>query len=70
MNSGHRSDDSGQPDADPADQWVLDPETGEFRLRPDAARRAPAGRAGVPRAGAARAGAAAEVPRARPAGRA
>ncbi|MFF2631060.1 LCP family protein [Kitasatospora griseola] len=70
MNSGHRSDDSGQPDADPADQWVLDPETGEFRLRPDAARRASAGRAGVPRTGAARAGAAAEVPRARPAGRA
>ncbi|MFJ5927949.1 LCP family protein [Kitasatospora sp. NPDC092948] len=45
MNSGHRSDHSGQPDVDPADQWVLDPETGEFRLDPGAARRSGAPRA-------------------------
>ncbi|MFC5645654.1 LCP family protein [Kitasatospora cinereorecta] len=36
MNSGHRNRnnlaDSFPQDIDPADQWVLDPETGEFRL--------------------------------------
>ncbi|MER5862763.1 LCP family protein [Kitasatospora sp. NPDC002040] len=41
MNSGHRhrSDlaDQNPPEADPADQWVLDPATGEFRLDLDAA---------------------------------
>ncbi|WAL72053.1 LCP family protein [Kitasatospora sp. YST-16] len=46
MNSGHRnrgdSADSTTPGVDPADQWVLDPETGEFRLDLDAGRPAPA----------------------------
>ncbi|QKW19805.1 LCP family protein [Kitasatospora sp. NA04385] len=46
MNSGHRnrgdSADSNPPGVDPADQWVLDPATGEFRLDLDAGRR-PAG---------------------------
>ncbi|OKJ17332.1 LCP family protein [Kitasatospora sp. CB01950] len=45
MNSGHRSDHSGQSDVDPADQWVLDPATGEFRLDLDAGRRPRAARA-------------------------
>ncbi len=48
MNSGHRnrgdSADSTTPGVDPADQWVLDPETGEFRLDLDAGRPAPAAR--------------------------
>ncbi len=65
MNSGHRnrgdSADSGQPDVDPADQWVLDPETGEFRLDLDAGRRAPERRPGAARAGAARAAAGARA---------
>ncbi|MGW4808591.1 LCP family protein, partial [Kitasatospora sp. NPDC004272] len=43
MNSGHRnrgdSADSIPPGVDPADQWVLDPATGEFRLDLDAGRR-------------------------------
>ncbi|MFD8599916.1 LCP family protein [Kitasatospora sp. NPDC059646] len=62
MNSGHRnrgdSADSGQPDVDPADQWVLDPETGEFRLDLDAGRRTAERRPGAGRSGAARSGAA------------
>ncbi|MEV7218005.1 LCP family protein [Kitasatospora cineracea] len=48
MNSGHRnrgdSADSTTSGVDPADQWVLDPETGEFRLDLDAGRPAPAAR--------------------------
>ncbi|WP_033218393.1 LCP family protein [Kitasatospora phosalacinea] len=48
MNSGHRnrgdSADSNPPGVDPADQWVLDPATGEFRLDLDAGRRPAAAR--------------------------
>ncbi|MFB7950029.1 LCP family protein [Kitasatospora phosalacinea] len=55
MNSGHRnrgdSADSIPPGVDPADQWVLDPATGEFRLDLDAGRRDSAER---PRAASAR----------------
>ncbi|MFF4345412.1 LCP family protein [Kitasatospora sp. NPDC001540] len=59
MNSGHRSRgdsaDSTTPGVDPADQWVLDPATGEFRLDLEAGRRDSAARPGAasarPRAG-------------------
>ncbi|MFC8718925.1 LCP family protein [Kitasatospora sp. NPDC057198] len=60
MNSGHRnrgdSADSFPPGVDPADQWVLDPATGEFRLDLDAGRRPSAARpsAARPRAASAR----------------
>ncbi|BAJ28760.1 MULTISPECIES: LCP family protein [Kitasatospora] len=51
MNSGHRhrgdSADSTPPGVDPADQWVLDPATGEFRLDLDAGRHDSAERPGA-----------------------
>ncbi|MFK0195749.1 LCP family protein [Kitasatospora sp. NPDC090308] len=63
MNSGHRnrgdSADSTPPGVDPADQWVLDPATGEFRLDLDAGRPAGAERGGAARPPGARRSAAA-----------
>ncbi|MFB9372294.1 LCP family protein [Kitasatospora albolonga] len=71
MNSGNRHDghlaDQTPAAVDPADQWVLDPATGEFRLDLDAAP-APA-QATVPRPRAARAPAARPGAAAPPAGR-
>ncbi len=59
MNSGHRnrgdSADSTPTGVDPADQWVLDPATGEFRLDLDAGR--PAGGGAAAKGGAAARGA-------------